>query len=100
MLGLWGITLETFKARLEADKDGELSASFMDVVTAFLRDSNISVETVEEAKDAVEDLASAQLIKDIADATKGAPLPETPPATPARTAEVIPLHRPFDPPTT
>ena len=86
MLVLWGITLTAFKARLEADKDGELSASFFDTVITFLRDSDISAETVDEARTAVQDLATQKLLRDLEEATADIePTPEpTPPAKPAR----------------
>ena len=54
MVALWGSTLDAFKSRLEADKAGELSASFMSEITGFLRDSGISAETLEEANEVLE----------------------------------------------
>lgn len=97
MVALWGLTLEAFKARLEADKDGELSASFMSEITGFLRDSNISVETLEEAKEAVEDLAHIRLAAEIAEVTKD--MDQTPePPTPKPAEAVAPLDRAFAPP--
>ena len=97
MLDLWGETLEVFRARLKSDKKGQLSASYMQTITAFLAQSGISAETAEEAKEAVEDLATAQLLRDIEEATKDAePAPRAATSTPAEPTGA-PLDRPFDP---
>ena len=92
MLALWGETLAVFRARLKADK--ELSASYMATVTAFLAQSGISAESVDEAREAVEDLATAQLLKDIEEATRDTtPAPEKVPVKPTG----APLDQPFEP---
>ena len=97
MLHLWGETLEVFRARLKADKKGQLSASYMQTITAFLAQSGISAETAEEAKEAVEDLATAQLLRDIKEATKDAePAPRAATSTPVEPTGA-PLDRPFAP---
>ena len=99
MVALWGLTLDSFKSRLEADKAGELSASFMGEITEFLRDSGISAETVEEAKEAVEDLAHVRLAAEIAAVTKDMAEPaELPTPTPTPAEAMAPLDRAFDPP--
>ena len=95
MLDLWGETLAVFRARLKADKGGQLSASYMATVTAFLAQSGISAETADEAKEAIEDLATAQLLRDIEEATKDTAPPASTPTSKATAG--APLDRPFEP---
>ena len=97
MLELWGETLEVFRARLKSDKKGQLSASYMQTITAFLAQSGISAETAEEAEAAVDDLAQAALIRDIAAATEAVePAPRAATSAPAEPTGA-PLDRPFAP---
>ena len=97
MLELWGETLGVFRARLKADKKGQLSASYMQTITAFLAQSGISAETADEAKEAVEDLATAQLLRDIEAATKDtARAPKTTESAPVKPTG-SPLDQPFEP---
>ena len=99
MLELWGETLEVFRARLKADKKGQLSASYMATITAFLAQSGISAESVDEAKEAIDDLATATLIRDIEEAAKTVEQATAPGSNKPTTATATgaPLDQPFAP---
>ena len=99
MLGLWSATLEGLKTRLEGDEAENLTASFFDTCVAFLRDSGINADTVTEAKDAMVDLhedIARQVAEVMAEDANPAPPPPVK-AKPVAQAEVVPLHRPFEP---
>ena len=98
MVTLWGLTLDAFKARLEADADGNLSASYMETICGFLNSSGISAETQEEAREAVADLAMEKLAADIRLATEDVNAEPPEPPTPKPAEAVAPLERPFDTP--
>ena len=98
MVQLWGLTLDSFKARLEADADGNLSASYMETICGFLNSSGISAETQEEAREAVADLQMQKLAEDIRLATEDVNTEPAPPAGKPAVAVVAPLERPFDTP--
>ena len=98
MLGLWGETLEVFRARLKADKKGQLSASYMQTVTAFLAQSGISAETADEAKEALDDLATAALIREIELASQAIDqVPRVSSSKPTTATAGAPLDQPFAP---
>ncbi len=100
MLDLWGATVQHLLDRLQGDEADKLTASFMDTVVGFLRDSGINADTVTEIKDAMTDM-HADLIQQIKEVTADQGEPEVPQA-PVKAkavvqAEVVPLHRPFEP---
>ena len=97
MIALWNDTLSAFRSRLEADADGNLSASYMETICGFLNSSGISAETQEEAREAVADLAMEKLAEDIRLATEDVNAEPEPP-TPEPAEAVAPLDRAFDPP--
>ena len=98
MLDLWSATLEGLKARLEGDEADTLTASFYDTVVGFLRDSDVNANTVAEAKDAMVDLHD-DIARQVAEvmAEDAAPTPPPPVKAKPVQAEVVPLHRPFEP---
>lgn len=97
MLDLWGATVTHLLDRLKGDDADKLTASFMDTVVGFLRDSAISADTVAEAKDAMDDL-NTELALQIASikAEQDSPV-VVPPKAPKSAARVVtPLEQPFE----